>query len=62
MSKRRPAPTARPADFAPHANPPCRAGVGVCLGLAILLLLRRVLPRLEAAPLDAWHAKALKQQ
>lgn len=31
--------------------------MGVCLGLGVLLMLQRVLPRLEAAPLSAWHAR-----
>jgi hypothetical protein len=36
--------------------------MGVCLGLLILLVLRRVLPQLEAAPLAAWHAKTSSKQ
>lgn len=56
MHPRPAAPThAHPHHTTHHYHHPS-PGMGVCLGLLILLMLRRVLPRLEASPLSAWHA------
>lgn len=56
-------PSAAHALSCPHVPPLPHAGVALCAGLLIMLMLRRVLPRLEAAPLAAWHARpAVKRE